>query len=161
MIIYKAYNNKQGWTRNYKNEDGELLFKFSREFIKVKSSNVCIGFELFDDTDDRWSTKVNRDKKIADIFDEDYGRLYTNHLYQYPGKLKISYHELDNPYLFITYDKGVFSFAYSYNDKTHNIPMSYLNDLNNSYIDVDKLVYISNKFEDETVNDKFHGRDTQ
>ena len=157
MIIYKAYSTKYGWSRNYKNEDGKLLFKFTKEYIKVKSSDVCVGFELFDDTADRWAKQVSREKKIADIFDEDYGRLYTNHLYQYPGKIKINYKELDNPYLFITYDKGVFSFAYSYNGERNCIPISYINEFNDRYIDVDELVYIGNLFEDN-VTDIFHGR---
>ncbi len=151
MIIYKAYTKQNGWTRDYKRENGELLFNHGQGYVKAK--NYCTGFELLDDTDDTWSKQINREKQIANVLDEDYGYLYTGHLYKYPHKFKISYYELDEPHFLIRYDKGVFYFMYRYNKTTERIPISYIDEISHQYIDLDALEYIGNVFENEEMVD--------
>ena len=147
MVVYKAYDKKLGWTRDYKRENGKLLFNFGDGYIKT--NDYCIGFEMLSDLSDgdRNIKQVNREKQISDIFDEDYGFLYTKHLYKYPKNFKVSYYELEEPYFYIDYNKGVFMFDYYYNGAQF-IPISYVDDISGQYIDLELLEMIGNKFED-------------
>ena len=144
MVVYKAYHKKYGWTRDYKREDGQLLFDFGKGYVKC--NDYCVGFKLLDDGDEN-SKQIIRDKKIAELFDEDNGCLFTKHLYKYPKNLKISYYELEEPYFFLDYNNGVFQFNYNYNGNNW-IPISYVDEISRQYINLEELELIGNKLED-------------
>lgn len=156
MIVYKAYHKKHGWTRDYKSENGNLLFNFGKGYVKC--NNYCIGFEVLNDTDES-SSQFKREKKIDDILgDYNEGFIFTEHLYKYSKNIKINYYELEKPYLLIGYNKGVFQFNYYYGGNKW-IPISYVDDISGQYINLEDLELICNKIEDcDLVRKLFYGQ---
>lgn len=156
MVVYKAYHKKYGWTRDYKRENGQLLFDFGKGYVKC--NDYCIGFKLLDDGDES-SKQIIRDKKITELFDEDNCCLFTKHLYKYPKNFKVSYYELEEPYFILYYRKGVFYLDYYYSGRNECIPISYIDEISRQYIQLEELELIGNKLEDyDLVRELFYAK---
>ncbi len=149
MVIYKAYHEKYGWSRDYKRGDNTIEFNFGDGKGYVgdwdnKKNRLSIGFTLLSDDYYKNDKKKKREGAISELFDEDFLAIYTDHYYIYPKTLVVDYMTLENPLLLVKYENGIFHFVFEYDDDDVEIPLSYINEFDNQFIDVDLLKSVGN-----------------